>query len=516
LDLATLHKQATSSVRAAKIQVIPSLREDSARFAEYAFEDRHGRGIRLGRMHREWHTAWTEDPRVLIVAPRDHGKSTNIIARTVWELGRDPNLRIKFVCQADPKARERLAEIRAHITMNPRVREVFPDLVPADGDDENWNKGQLVVRRQFISKDPSLQACGVTASGAGGRADLMVFDDVVDLRNAVTIPALRETVKTNFKAVWINLLEPDGRAWYIATPWHTDDLTHWLLKQGVYRALQYPIGPRFEPVWAEGWPRAALIARHKEIGAREFDRAFRLIALTSDDMTFPSFEQVLEAGRGLRIADIVPSHAPRYSGMDVAGSSRKGWCIFTIARLPDGRRVPVEIRRGAWKGPEAVRQATQVNRQHRPQLFNVENNGVQSMVLDWIREAQKHEHEPDWIPLAGFHTGRQKADPNVGLPSLEVELSSGGWVIPAGEFEGHEPECECGWCEWVREARHHPIYATTDTVMAWWFAREAARGGYGLPDGEARQDDAAPSASAALEDDIGHFDTGLAFGGWRD
>src|SRR5262249_9373267 len=160
----------------------------------------------------EWHEAWTTDPRVLIEAPRDHGKSTNILGRVVWELGRDPNLRVKIVCQSDPKARERLAEVRAHITMNQRVRDVFPDLVTADGDEPDWNKGRRVVRRSFISKDPSLEAHGVTASGTGGRADLIVFDDVVDLRNAVTIPALRETVKTNYKAVWLNLLEPDARA----------------------------------------------------------------------------------------------------------------------------------------------------------------------------------------------------------------------------------------------------------------------------------------------------------------
>ena len=35
-------------------------------------------------------------PRALIELPRDHGKSTQICARAIWELGHDPSLRINF------------------------------------------------------------------------------------------------------------------------------------------------------------------------------------------------------------------------------------------------------------------------------------------------------------------------------------------------------------------------------------------------------------------------------------
>jgi hypothetical protein len=75
--------------------------------------------------------------------------------------------------------------------------------------------------------------------------------------------------------------------------------------------------------------------------------------------------------------------------------------------------------------------------------------------------------------LVPFTTGKQKADPIFGLPSMEVEFFNGAWVVP---MRGVDPQdAEHGFNIWRRELDEHPIGAAADTVMASWFAREGAR-----------------------------------------
>jgi hypothetical protein len=101
----------------------------------------------------------------------------------------------------------------------------------------------------------------------------------------------------------------------------------------------------------------------------------------------------------------------------------------------------------------------------------VENNAYQQSLVDWIRHGTRD--YSFWVKVESFTTGKNKADPHYGLPSLEIEFKHKAWSIPSSKFEGHPATCMCGWCHWVREFTQYPMGATWDGVMASWFAREA-------------------------------------------
>ena len=243
-------------------------------FMEYCFTDEtERRPVEMQWFHDEWSLAMDEENHMIIVAPRDHGKTTIIVGRVIWELGRNPNLRIKIVCASDGRAKERLYEIVQHIKYNPRVREVFPALVEAD--EGEWSKHKIVVRRTARHRDASIEALGITSTATGGRADLLIADDVVDRRNALSMPALRDQIKQAWRSDWSNLLEPDSRVWYICTLWHKDDLSHELMDNSAYRTLFYSVPDDFGALWPDKWDEQALRIRHNQIGTIEFNRAFR-------------------------------------------------------------------------------------------------------------------------------------------------------------------------------------------------------------------------------------------------
>ena len=227
--------------------------------------------------HDEWDEAMSTHKRLIIVAPRDHGKTSQIVGRVIFELGRDTNLRIKIVCASDGRAKERLFEVIQHLKHNERVKRVFPHLKQAE--EGEWSKHKIVVERTARHRDASVEAIGITSTATGGRADLLVADDVVDRRNALSFPALREQIKQAWKSDWTNLLEPNSTVWYICTLWHKDDLSHQLMENPVFKTLFYAIPEDFGAMWPDKWPAKELWRRYKEIGSVEFNRGFRNVAV---------------------------------------------------------------------------------------------------------------------------------------------------------------------------------------------------------------------------------------------
>lgn len=250
-------------------------------FMEYVFFDEHTRKpFKQQWFHDEWSEAWDTENRVIIIAPRDHGKTSQVVGRVLYELGLNQNLRIKITCSADGRAKERLFEIKQHIEHNKRLHEVFPDLV--EDETGEWSKHKLVVRRSAMHRDASIEALGITATATGGRCDLLIADDIVDRRNALTQPAMRSQIKQAWKSDWTNLLEPDSRIWYICTLWHKDDLSHELMENPAYTTLFYAIDDQFGAIWPDKWSSDSLLKRFLEIGSIEFNRGFRNQAVDLD------------------------------------------------------------------------------------------------------------------------------------------------------------------------------------------------------------------------------------------
>src|SRR5262249_32428889 len=156
---------------------------------------------------------------------------------------------------------ERGRFLRNAVAHNERMHMVFPHLAPA----HPWSAERFTVNRPAEVIGPSVTAFGVGAASTGTRADLLVCDDIVDVR-AVRSRADRERVKVFYRDNLVNLLEPDGRLWNIFTPWHGDDLNSQLKENRAYAHFRRAVGEDLQPVWPEKWPRERLAERRQEIG----------------------------------------------------------------------------------------------------------------------------------------------------------------------------------------------------------------------------------------------------------
>lgn len=219
----------------------PDPKQNINRFIEAVVHDSQTGGyVRQAAIHRSWHAHIAECRRTKkfagILAPWGHGKSLQMsIAVPLYELGMNPNLRIKIVTNTPEFAQARLQACQEYILRSPEYRRMFPHIRPLKAGD--WNKHKLVVLRDSFSPDGSIEAYGILQTATGGRADLLIFDDVVDLNNAILSPAMRPKVTEAFHSVWLPRLEPGGFAIYIATRWHLEDITGVLLANPQWRFL---------------------------------------------------------------------------------------------------------------------------------------------------------------------------------------------------------------------------------------------------------------------------------------
>jgi hypothetical protein len=251
---------------------------DPGAFIEFCFSGPGGHAVRQAAVHTELQAFLTASPKALVELPRDHGKSFQVCGRVLWELGRNPGLRVKVVCATEAVAAERSRFLRDAIAGNLAVRMVFPKLLPASP----WSAEAFAVARPADVIGPSVAAFGVGAGSTGTRADLLVCDDIVDV-HALHSRADRDRVADYFENNLMNLLEPDGRFWGLFTPWHADDLNARLKRNTAYAVFRRAVGPDLEPVWPEKWPRERLLARKAEIGAASFARGYRLVPIADED-----------------------------------------------------------------------------------------------------------------------------------------------------------------------------------------------------------------------------------------
>lgn len=488
-----------SAGRAARRAVARLAREDPAIFNEFVLRDeRDGSRIKQAPMHDRWQRYITKYSRLIIWSHVDGGKTNQVaIGRVLWELGRNPNLRVVIISKTNDLAMKIVRAIGQYIERSPELREVFPNLRPNRDPGLPWTSHKLTVEREVRAKDPSVQACGAIAGNIiGARIDLLILDDVIDQSNTRT-QTPRETMWTWVRSTLFGRLTADARVVAVGNAWHPEDLLHRLEKEPRFIGFRFPvISDSDKLTWPSHWTRERIQDARDDMGPLEFARA--LLCQARDDETAVIkrewIQQCMDRGDGIPIVhsreelyaelglnttdvlaadaawrmgdlDACPGGIRFYTGVDLAVSKKDAadkTVFFTIAVFPDGTRRVLEIIAGRFNAPEILEMVKDVYRRF-GSTFIVENNAAQDYIVQMVKAKTS-------IPIIGFTTGRQKLSSEYGISRLGVEFFNSKWIIPT--FNGKASrEIDA----WVQELYHYdPTAHTGDRLMASWFAQYAA------------------------------------------
>ncbi|MCB9178969.1 MAG: phage terminase large subunit [Flavobacteriales bacterium] len=197
--------------------------------------------------------------RLVVEGFRGVGKSYIAAAFVVWVLLLDPSKIIQVVSGSKVRADdftsftlqliEALGDLTAH-------------LVPRD--DQRASRVAFDVGCAPNAKDPSVTSKGLFSQLTGGRADLIIPDDIVTKQNSLT-PVMRAKIKDaaeEFNAI----LKPNGRIIYLMTPQSEEDLAHELPQMG-YDVRIWPVEiPSQKVVRSQGSKLAPMIREMIEAG----------------------------------------------------------------------------------------------------------------------------------------------------------------------------------------------------------------------------------------------------------
>lgn len=153
-----------------------------------------------GRTPRDLHDSMTYRPgylnRVLVNLPPDHAKTTTFsVNYIVWQIHKDPNVRVVIMSQGRGLAARILGEIKHKLT-SPVYRPMHMRFAPRHPDgttgwkdpDSSWTNDAIYVMGKGTDqnkvRDPTVQVLGLSGQIYGTRADIIILDDAVTTKNA--------------------------------------------------------------------------------------------------------------------------------------------------------------------------------------------------------------------------------------------------------------------------------------------------------------------------------------------
>lgn len=457
----------------ARETLIKMAREDPAVFVPFVMRDeRTGKPIEQTPMHDEWQDLLSTYPRLVIWSHIEAGKTFQIpIGRTLWEMGRNPALRCSIISNTAGQAEKIMRSVAQYIEKSEELHLVFPNLVRTRNKGLPWNSTQITIERSAISKDPTMQACGMFGNILGARLDRLVFDDILDPENIRTEQA-RDLAWSWVRAAPFGRLTADARVAAIGNAWHPNDAMHRMAQLPRFVSRRYAVlNEQGEPRWPARWSKERIESARQDFGPMESARQLMCISHDDAEARFKRvwIEKALELGEGWCFVDKLEYLPEGYfvvTGVDLAVQSKRSadkTVFVTILVHPDGTRQILNIWSGRIGGPEIVSKMEEIKARFGGVLI-VENVGAQ----DYIIQFASPDLRSSIIP---FTTGSNKTNPTFGVESLGAELAAGMWIIPAreGKVNAETEMLIAGMLA------YHPAEHTADHLMGMWFAREGAR-----------------------------------------
>jgi len=187
------------------------------------------------------HTAkeTNDKKKLLVLAPRGHGKSLLAISYCVRQICMNRNISILFISASAGQAEKRVRLIKQFLE-SPKLIEDWANGIntPAfKGPESKWTSTQLYVQRDGSSVDPTLEAIGSGGKITGAHVDIVVIDDLED--DLTTASAgVRQKTRDWLAATVTPILNQGGLMLVIGTRKHESDVYAHMKNDPTYRVIE--------------------------------------------------------------------------------------------------------------------------------------------------------------------------------------------------------------------------------------------------------------------------------------
>jgi hypothetical protein len=159
--------------------------------------------------------------KTLVLMPRFHRKSYILtIAQCVWRIIKDPNIRILVISATHSKSVEFISTVKKLLQYNKGIKKYFPEFHVDPARQFGTEQHFTHPLRTLIDPNPTVRSSYLGGRLAGGRCDLLIFDDCIEKDN-VTTPEQADKALKNFNDTiplmdehpWYNMIYVVGTRW---------------------------------------------------------------------------------------------------------------------------------------------------------------------------------------------------------------------------------------------------------------------------------------------------------------
>lgn len=449
--------------------------------------------VRLTRLAQETNSK----EKLLLLAPRDHGKSYLSILYTVWRLCTDRNAKILFVSATSGQAEKRLRLVKTYLESDAVIADwASDDLPPFRTPTTKWINTQIYLNRDVESIDPSLEAVGAGGAVTGGHFDVLVLDDVDDDKTTYTAGVRRKTRE------WLSgtiqpVLTRGGVMIVVGTRKHADDIYAHMIKDSTFNLIhdkaiiQMPDSYTFVTevdrsgrdvikdiniegasavLWPSHRPIEYLLKERATVGSRLFTREFQNEVQDSEDAMFKSewLDAALAKGRTLGLRELPAVGKLRViQAWDLAlvtdaTKAEKSDSDYTVgicwASDEAGDRYLLDIQRFRGVSPHELYRRIEAFYERWKRYATVvaveKNNFGQLHTLNLKQRSD--------IPLREHQTtARSKASALTGVPRLTVLFENNKITLPSRDKDDRDTLEPL-----ITELQGYGVEAHDDTVLA--------------------------------------------------
>jgi hypothetical protein len=460
----------SSLYRAARRLRVQLAREDPNALIEFLIRDeRTGHPVRQSDVHRKWQAIASNFDEAIILAAIGHGKSSQlVVGRTLFEIIRNPRIRIVIISRTEPQA-QRFLRVIAYYLESRELREVASGLVVHATENEIFVGEDAGTR-----KDPTVQPIGLGSAITGNRTDLLILDDVVNWRSTREQEA-RDKTDGWIASEALTRIEGQGaRVLAIGTHWHPDDALHRLAARG-WPTFKFPAEKEDGSMqWPERWTRTQLEKLRRRLGPHEAACALDLVPRSDAESTFQQswIDVALARGAGKQAVPALAVSLPKvFTGVDLAISKKAGsdrTALVTMRVHPDGTRQLLWVESGHWLGPMIEQKIFDVHARF-GSVVVVESVAAQQYLIDYTRQHSA-------VPIIAFQTRAGEMSLPWQANRLATELANGKWIIPSTNGRANHPEIAALVKEVLYfDPRHHCGDRLAAAIFSRWGAENVGR-----------------------------------------
>ena len=440
--------------------------------------------------------------KLLVLAPRGHGKSYLSLIHAVWRLVTDRDCTILIVSATAGQAEKRLKAIRQYLE-DPKIVADWAsdDMQPFQDETTSWLNNRIYLKRAGKIIDPSIEAIGIGGAVTGAHVDLIILDDVEDSTTAAS-EALRRRSKEWLGGTLMPILNRGGLLLTIGTRKGTNDLYGDMLKDPTTTAIvdsaiiRFPTSYSFVServdgrdvytdvliegeehaavLWKEERPLKFLLMELATVGSKMFAREMQNQPVSDDDAVFHThwIEAAQARGKDYSFGEVPEEIESLVVGIDlalntdptIAAKNDSDYTVLTaLAVTITGDRYLIGLERFRGVSPDEL--YSRVIKFCKQQPFLVSEVRIEKNSFGALH-ALALKGRTD-LPLREHHTTkRNKAE---GIARVAVLLENGKVVLPNRTVEDQNR------VRWLTdELLTFPFNKHDDTVMSLVIAEQAA------------------------------------------